>query len=76
MRNILEDPTVKGRFYEVTAALPEFQTDVLMALLQSNPVEVEIQTLCELCGPVREDEPYEIAVECRGCGKERTMGFF
>ncbi|KAL5322752.1 hypothetical protein ACEPPN_010728 [Leptodophora sp. 'Broadleaf-Isolate-01'] len=82
MRNLLQEGSEQRRgFLELTSAIPQFQADIYAFLLcNGNPQrEVEVvtvcQELCEECGAREEGDGYEVTLECKGCGEERSIEF-
>jgi hypothetical protein len=68
LKMMLKEPRVKARLGEITALVPDFNLDLLQMLLDENAeMNAKKNHLCGVCGPFK--EPYEVEVECRGCGK-------
>jgi hypothetical protein len=78
MRSLLDGPFRAG-FLSLTTKVPDFQTDIYDLFIKnpSRPMElVEVRLeLCGQCGPMTEDDGYEVTTECKHCGEERTLRF-
>ena len=84
LRNLLQEGSEQRKgFLELTSAVPQFQTDIYAFLLCNGngnaQREVEVvtvcQELCEECGAREDGDGYEITMECKGCGEERSIEF-
>ncbi|KAG4427452.1 hypothetical protein IFR05_017065 [Cadophora sp. M221] len=82
MRNLLQEGSEQRRgFLELTSAVPQFQADIYAFLLcnGNSQREVEVvtvcQELCEECGTREEGDGYEVTLECKGCGEEKSIEF-
>ncbi|KAL2064367.1 hypothetical protein VTL71DRAFT_4861 [Oculimacula yallundae] len=80
MQNLLLEGSEQRReFLELTSQVPQFQVDIYEFLMcNGNPQrEVEVvevwKELCEECGAREEGDGYAVTMECKGCGKERTI---
>lgn len=75
--HLLQEP----RFFDITSSVKDFQADIYLFLFNhpTRPVLTDVEyvlpALCDECGPRAEDDGYEILVECKACGKEKTLEF-
>jgi len=75
--NLIDEP----RFLELTSTLKDFQADIYLFLMNHPSIPVQLETeyvlpeLCDECGPRADDDGYEVTMECKSCGKEKTLEF-
>lgn len=80
MRSLLAEGSEQRKgFLELTTQVPEFQADIYKFLWSNGGPQRQVEVievvheLCEQCGRSDEGDGYEITLECKRCGEERTI---
>ena len=71
---------VMKEFLKVMGEVAEFGRDVMLGMVHAKGSETVVipmtSELCEECGPVEEDRPYQVDKKCRQCGEKRVLKFW